>query len=117
MKVVHPPKLKPYNIRLTGIINENLIGFLAEHNFLPSAGIPTGLVEFNPGYDKYDKNRKLQSRHLSMAISEFAPGNQVVVNEWVLCPKWHTIKESVERIKKSIAAELPQVWTLKTNFW
>ncbi|NDV83907.1 DEAD/DEAH box helicase [Bacteroides sp. 51] len=66
---------KLFESQLEKLKRENLIGFLAENNFIPSAGIPTGLIEFdNPAHPL--------SRHLSVAISEYAPGNRIVANEW-----------------------------------
>jgi superfamily II DNA/RNA helicase len=77
------------------ILNQNILGFFAEHNFIPSAGIPTGIVEFdkyntteynmnnnnggteyNFGYQKVNP-----SMLLTQAITEYAPGNQIVLNE------------------------------------
>ena len=109
-------QIKALQYQIDRIINENLIGFLAEHNFLPSAGIPTGLVEFNPGYDKYDKNRKLQSRHLSMAISEFAPGNQVVVNEWCYVPSGIQLKSQWSESKRALLQNCPRCGLSKLIF-
>lgn len=61
-----------------------LLGYLAEQNFLPSAGIPTGLVEFNNvcKENSKGKNVKMPTLHLCRAISMYAPGKQIVVNEW-----------------------------------
>lgn len=59
----------------------NLLSFLAENNFLPSAGIPTGLVECT-----LESRGSAPSMHLSQAISSYAPGTQVVKNEWVYEP-------------------------------
>lgn len=59
----------------------NLLSFLAENNFLPSAGIPTGLVECT-----LESKGSAPSMHLSQAISSYAPGTQVVKNEWVYEP-------------------------------
>ena len=61
--------------------NMNLLTYLAENNFLPSSGIPTGLVEC-----ELDDGGKAPSMHLSQAISSYAPGTQVVKNEWCYEP-------------------------------
>jgi superfamily II DNA/RNA helicase len=50
---------------------KNLISFLAEQGFIPSAGIPIGVVEFEDA-----------SRPLYQAISEYAPGNEIVIDQW-----------------------------------
>jgi len=62
-------------------LRQNLLSYLAEQNFLPSAGIPTGLVECT--LDNADKS---PSMHLSQAISAYAPGTQVIKNEWCYEP-------------------------------
>ena len=107
---------KAIQYQIDRLMRENLIGFLAEHNFIPSAGIPTGLVEFNPGYDKYDKNRKLLSRHLSMAISEFAPGSQVVLNEWCYVPSGIQLKSQWNETKRALIQNCPKCGLSKITF-
>lgn len=64
-------------------LKTSLLSYLAENSFLPSAGIPTGLVEclLNKG-----KESNSPTMHLSQAISAYAPGKQVVKNEWVYEP-------------------------------
>ena len=64
-------------------LKTSLLSYLAENSFLPSAGIPTGLVEcmLNAGNDTNNP-----TMHLSQAISSYAPGNQVVKNEWIYEP-------------------------------
>lgn len=65
----------------------NLLSFLAENGFLPSAGIPTGLVECDlSGKNNEGGRDKSPSMHLSQAISCYAPGTQVVKNEWSYKP-------------------------------
>lgn len=62
---------------------KSLLSYLAENSFLPSAGIPTGLVECVLDMKSDDNNPTL---HLSQAISSYAPGNHVVRNEWIYEP-------------------------------
>lgn len=64
-------------------IKGSLLVFLAENSFLPSAGIPTGLVECVLGKDF---KTSYPTMHLSQAISAYAPGRQVVKNEWIYEP-------------------------------
>lgn len=64
-------------------LKTSLLSYLAENGFLPSAGIPTGLVECMLGL-KDDSN--YPTMHLSQAISAYAPGSQVVKNEWIYEP-------------------------------
>lgn len=64
-------------------LKKSLLTYLAENTFLPTAGIPTGLVECMLGL-KNDSN--YPTLHLSQAISSYSPGNQVVKNEWIYEP-------------------------------
>ena len=68
--------------RKNAYLNSPLLPYLAENNFIPSAGIPTGLVEFVPNLMENSGNRKMPTQHLSQAISNYAPGHQIVLNEW-----------------------------------
>lgn len=80
-----------------------LISWLAENNFLPSAGIPTGLVEFIPDISRAGKeNVKMPTMHLSQAISAYAPGNKVVINEWCYQPSGITMKTRFDATKKNV---------------
>ncbi|WP_304155684.1 DEAD/DEAH box helicase [Hoylesella buccalis] len=65
-----------------------LLGYLAENGFIPSAGMPTGLVPFTKDlyplqHDWYGDHgiRRDITQHLSQAISMYSPGHQVVINE------------------------------------
>ncbi len=94
--------------RLKNFNNTNLLTYLAEHNFLPSAGIPTGLVEFNTSNkdsakdsDKFKKTRK-PTQHLSQAISMYTPGKQVVINNWCYESKGISMKSKFEEAKRNI---------------
>ena len=71
------------NHQKDNFLKTSLLSYLAENAFLPSAGIPTGLVECVLGF-KDDSN--YPTMHLSQAISAYAPGNQVVKNEWIYEP-------------------------------
>lgn len=54
-----------------------MLSYLAENSFLPSAGLPLGLVEcLLDGKEKVDGNSP--TLHISQAISSYAPGNPVV---------------------------------------
>jgi superfamily II DNA/RNA helicase len=89
------PATRAINSQLQQILQQNILGFFAEHNFIPSAGIPTGIVEFDK-YNIADYNVKYNnegneynfgyqkvnpSMLLTQAITEYAPGNQIVLNE------------------------------------
>lgn len=76
--------------KLNKVRGQNLLSFLSENAFLPSAGMPIGLVEFVNDYSKtsdtdnegFYKKKVFPTKHVSQAIAEYAPGNQVVINEW-----------------------------------
>jgi hypothetical protein len=94
------PAIIAIEAQLRHIKRQNILGFFAEHNFIPSAGIPTGIVEFDT-YNVVDyRNRNNNNNNadeaneyhfgyqkvkpsllLTQAISEYAPGNQIVLNE------------------------------------
>lgn len=83
--------------KLMGI---KLIGFLGEKSFIPSAGIPIGLVEFHI-------NSQSVSRHLSVAIAEYAPGNHVVINENVYQSGGIELKSQWKEAKRALLQNCP----------
>ena len=89
-KVDRVYRQKALEYQIKNLKEKNLLSYLAEQNFLPSAGLPTGLVECQLGEQKSKKNsyRPISvTRHLSRSILEFAPGTQLVCNEWVYEPE------------------------------
>ena len=70
-----------------------LLTYLAENSFLPSAGIPTGLVECMLGINA---SENYPTMHLSQAIAAYAPGSQVVKNEWIYEPAGIRLKTRYE---------------------
>lgn len=70
-------------------LKTSLLSYLAENTYLPSAGIPTGLVECVLGSKD---NTNYPTMHLSQAISAYSPGSQVVKNEWIYEPKGIRLK-------------------------
>jgi len=66
--------------RMRTIKRRQLIDFLATHTVIPKYGFPVDVVELTPlSHIKEAKNIRLE-RDLRIAISEFAPGSQVVAN-------------------------------------
>lgn len=89
-------KLKHYQ-------EESLLSFLAENNFLPTAGIPTGLVTFMPRHDRFgDSLSKMPTQHLSQAISNYAPGKQIIINEWCYESSGIALKTKFDETKKHV---------------
>lgn len=87
------PYLTKLIMDITGIANGNLISDLARYGFLPRYGFPSGLVEFDPYHsssfkkgtdDDREDNQSLRNgkpvRDISIAIREYAPGNEVAVD-------------------------------------
>lgn len=61
------------------IIGRDLLGFLANRNILPKYGFPVDTVELSTVHATDSVGRRLElARDLSLAIFDYAPGNQVV---------------------------------------
>lgn len=72
--------------RIESLWTQNLISYLSGHNFLPSNSIPTNIVDLVVASDKKNKNEEQSiktQRQLSLAIQEYAPGREVVVDNLV----------------------------------
>ena len=69
---------------------ENIISFLSKNNILPKYGFPVDTVELelNNKSKTDDLSGVELSRDLSMAISEYAPGCQVVANNKLLTSRY-----------------------------
>ena len=78
------PAYKSSNFQKNLFLEKNAISYLAEEGFLPTAGMPTGIVEFDTiNIDDLNQNRKGKSKpayFITRALSEFAPGNQIVID-------------------------------------
>lgn len=80
------PAYKAVNYRKGQFSQKFVLGYLAEDGFLPNAGLPTGIVEF----DKITLSdlRKQSSGNfksnpsysISRALTEFAPGNYILID-------------------------------------
>ena len=95
--------------QIKNLKEKNLLTYLAEQNFLPSAGLPTGLVECQLGEQQLEKNQYRPisvTRHLSRSILEFSPGTELVRNEWVYEPEGIVMKTTFQK-----AADLYAVCT------
>ena len=67
-------------IALKRLWQENLFGYLGKKNFLPNAYMPTDVTSFIiPSNDESGS----PERELHLAISEYAPGNEVIVDEFI----------------------------------
>ncbi|MGD9101737.1 MAG: helicase-related protein, partial [Anaerolineae bacterium] len=66
--------------------SRNLLGFLGSRNVLPKYGFPTDIVELRTNHLPADVARRIElQRDLRIAISEYAPGGEVVAAKhiWV----------------------------------
>ena len=73
------------------LLKTSMLSYLAENSFLPSAGMPIGLVECLLG-GKEKVVSDSPSLHISQAIYSYAPGTQVVKNEWIYEPSGIRLK-------------------------
>ncbi len=65
--------------RINTYTKENVISFLSRNNILPKYGFPVDSVELNIASDKDSNTLPIElSRDLGMAISEYAPGCEVI---------------------------------------
>lgn len=67
--------------RINNYKSEQIISFMSRNNVLPKYGFPVDTVEMEVVSNKSNRKPGLQlSRDLSVAISEYAPGSQIVAN-------------------------------------
>ncbi len=76
---------KYYNNQINDINNRNTVENLSRYAVIPKYGFPIDVVELRIVTDmnsdkKYDMNKYNLQRDLSIAISEYAPGSEVVVD-------------------------------------
>lgn len=60
------------------IKSKDLIGFLSTHNVIPKYGFPVDVVELQLDHHGEEARRLQLERDLKIALSEYAPGSQVV---------------------------------------
>lgn len=95
---VSEPYVKALQLQLKRVDDEYLLRYLATAGFLPSYGFPLGVVPFinttaesiarrkersqtdSPSDGPRTSRADFPSRHISMAIREYAPGNTVVLD-------------------------------------
>ncbi len=79
------PAFKAVNIQYVQFLKKNALTFLAQEGFLPTAGLPTGIVEFDTTNidslnDKNSRKKENPSYFITRALTEFAPGNNIVID-------------------------------------
>ena len=81
------PEYRALNYQRSQFINKNALTYLAEEGFVPSAGIPTGVVDMDLTIASDFLNNKKPTKakpsfHITRALADFAPGNQIVLDGW-----------------------------------
>ncbi|SFK77776.1 Helicase conserved C-terminal domain-containing protein [Porphyromonadaceae bacterium KH3CP3RA] len=78
---------KAVDLRKKSFLKKHILNYLAENNFLPNAGLPTGIVEFDNKSIKdikynYNKDQFIENPTypITRALSEFAPGNSILID-------------------------------------
>lgn len=77
------PAYKAVNHRRKQFLVKNLLNYLAENGFLPNAGLPTGVVDFEKTTKNDIEKNKVYSNpsySISRALTEFAPGNNILID-------------------------------------
>lgn len=80
------PAYKAVNYRKGQFLKKNVLNYLAEADFLPNAGLPTGIVDFEKTtltdlkHQRDDKFKTNPSYPISRALTEFAPGNNILID-------------------------------------
>jgi Zn finger protein HypA/HybF involved in hydrogenase expression len=80
------PAYKAVKYRKGQFFQKFVISFLAEDNFLPNAGLPTGIVDFEKltfsdiSQTNPEKFKTNPSYPITRALTEFAPGNSILID-------------------------------------
>lgn len=80
------PAYKAVNYRKGQFLQKFVLAYLAEVNFLPNAGLPTGIVDFEK-ITLSDLKKRNQTKFksnpsypITRALTEFAPGNNILID-------------------------------------
>lgn len=78
------PAYKALKYRERQYLNKHILKFLAESNFLPNAGLPTGIAEFDitsiKDIEIGTEVKENVSYPISQGLTEFAPGNKILID-------------------------------------
>ncbi|MDB9783178.1 DUF1998 domain-containing protein, partial [Winogradskyella sp.] len=80
------PAYKAVGYRKGQFLQKFVLSYLAEEGFLPNAGLPTGIVDFEKitlSDLRGGNNKKLKSNPsypIARALTEFAPGNSILID-------------------------------------
>jgi len=110
------PAYRAVNYQFSQFKRQHVIGYLADKGFIPSAGMPTGVVSFdtitiddlkknqnrNNRDENYLSNRPNPSYHIVRALSEYAPGNNIVINGWNYQSAGIVIKGEYDNARRNV---------------
>jgi DEAD/DEAH box helicase domain-containing protein len=80
------PAYKAVSYRKGQFFQKFVLSYLSEENFLPNAGLPTGIVDFEKltisdiNAKSKDKLKSNPSYPIARALTEFAPGNSILID-------------------------------------
>ena len=80
------PAYKAVSYRKSQFLQKFVLSYLAEEGFLPNAGLPTGIIDFEKttlSDLKGGSNKKIKSNPsytIARALTEFAPGNNILID-------------------------------------
>ena len=110
------PAYRAVNYQLNQFKRQHVIGYLADKGFIPSAGMPTGVVNFdtitiedlkrNQNRKNKDENylstRPNPSYHIIRALSEYAPGNNIIIDGWNYQSAGIILKSEYDSAKRDV---------------
>ncbi len=86
------PAVRAISYKISKFLHTPVLGYFGEQGFLPTAGMPTGVMSFDTvsweDFQKNDDDKKIMnlkpepSHDLIRALSEYAPGSDVVIDGW-----------------------------------
>jgi hypothetical protein len=111
------PAYKSVSYQFSQFRHKHIIGYLADEGFIPSAGMPTGVVSFDTTTiedlklverkQRQERKEILLSKpnpsyHITRALTEYAPGNNIVIDGWnyvsagiILKNEWNESKREI----------------------
>ena len=107
------PAYKAVQYQFNQFKHTHVIKYFAEEGFIPSAGLPTGVVSFDTTtiedlklLEKHKKEslsfKSNPSYHIIRALTEYAPGNNIVIDGWnyvsagiILKSEWNEARRDI----------------------
>lgn len=116
-----PRNKKRIKYRKQSLWSENLYSYLSEHNFLPSNSMPTNVVSLvvEKSVDNNNNPNMVEiQRPLALAIQEYAPGREVVVDNLVYPIEGIDVRKNTvgEQTKERYVAKCPSCGYISMSF-